>query len=86
MNQTLTEICVAAQRELIEKHGYSPEDFLPCDGTETLYDGFGEPMEAEPLKNAPLYWYRRHGENNVWSCMLASQLLDVVQADPEAES
>jgi hypothetical protein len=81
VNPTLVEICVEAQRELIEEHGYSPEDFLPADGTETLFDGFGEPMDAEPLIGAPLYWYRRHGEHNVWSYMLACQLLDAIQPD-----
>jgi hypothetical protein len=83
VNRTLTELCIEAQRELIEKHGYSPEDFSAAEGTETLYDGYGEPMDPHPLKGAPLYWYRRHAEN-AWSCMLASHLLESLQPDIES--
>jgi len=80
VNRTLTELCIEARRELIEKHGYSPEDLSDADGTETLCDGYGQPMEPGSLKGAPLYWYRRHGENNVWSCMLACHL-EAIQPD-----
>jgi hypothetical protein len=80
VNPTLTQLCIEAQRELIEKHGYSPEDFSLAEGTETLYDGFGEPMDPHPLEGAPLYWYRRHAENT-WSCMLTCHLLEAIQPD-----
>lgn len=82
VSETLVELCIGAQRELIEHHGYMPEDFIESDGTETLHDGYGNEIDPLPLKGAPLYWYRRHAEN-LWSCMLACQLLEVVEAHPD---
>lgn len=82
VSRTVVELCIEAERELIDKHGYMPEDFIESDGTETLHDGYGNEIDPLPFRGAPLYWYRRHSENT-WSCMLACQLLGAIQ--PELE-
>jgi hypothetical protein len=35
VSRTVVELCIEAERKLIDKHGYTPEDFIESDGAET---------------------------------------------------
>lgn len=81
--RTLKKLCKRAIPELIAKHRYRPEDFLPADGSESVYappgmekrfvrNGF---LDNGPLKGTPLLWVKTSYEYDEWDAILPCEML-----------